>query len=184
MLAAAIGLIASIAAAVTGIAAVSRSAAALADARMLVTDIMLDMLSSAAVLCGIADAADDSHPPPHPPHDEEPEPPAAAAGGAAFCAAASVMPTTRTFCSAAGVVCGRPAVGTVCGRSAAGAVCGSAAGAAAGALSNFGKEPKPSSSMATDLGASCKGQSAPVSESATQKFRGVMCVFPGTDSQT
>ena len=49
-LAAAIGLIASIAAAVTGIAALSRSAAALADARMLVTDIMLVMPSSAAVL--------------------------------------------------------------------------------------------------------------------------------------
>ena len=49
-LAAAIGLIASIAAAVTGIAALSLSAAALADARMLVTDIMLVMPSSAAVL--------------------------------------------------------------------------------------------------------------------------------------
>ena len=116
----------------------------------LVTDIILDMLSSAAVLCGIADAADDSHPPPQPPQDEDPEAPAAAAGGAAFCAAASVMPTTRTFDSAAGAVCGRGAAGAACGCAAAGAAAGalSKAGKAAGAHS---KEPKPSSSMVADL---------------------------------
>lgn len=83
-----------------GMAAVSSSAAAVAEARMLVTDIMLDMLSSDAAVAGITDAADESHPP-HPTHDEVPAAAAAAGGGGApLCAgsaggaaAGAVLPT-------------------------------------------------------------------------------------------
>ena len=74
-----------------GMAAVSRSAAAFAEARMLDTDIMLDMPSRDAVL-GIADAAEESHPPPQPPHEELV---LAAAAGAAF-SAAGASPLTRS----------------------------------------------------------------------------------------